>query len=126
MLEDNKTLMHRYFFYNFLISAGFQDLLILAGTMSHLNPIFTLSDFRCQLFLTLNTVVCQIARSKQLNDQVDAAIIGDFIMEQSSLVSSKTLKVRDFQESGETATVALIRMITSNMQIILQDCFRAQ
>jgi hypothetical protein len=119
MLEENKTLMHRYFFYNFLISAGFQDLLILAGTMSHLNPNFTLSDFRCQLFLTLNTVVCQIARSKQLNDQVDAAIIGDFIMEQSSLVSSKNLKVRDFQESGETATVALIRMITSNMQIIL-------
>lgn len=126
MLEENKILMHRYFFYNFLISAGFQDLLILAGTMSNLNPNFTLTDFRGQLFHTLNMIVFQIARSKHLNDQVDAAIIGDFIMDNSSLVSSKELKVRDFQESGETATVALIRMITSNLQIILQDCFRAQ
>jgi|LauGreDrversion4_2_1035121.scaffolds.fasta_scaffold127251_2 hypothetical protein len=45
-LEENKTLMHRYFFYNFLISAGFQDLLILATTMSQINPNFTLTDFR--------------------------------------------------------------------------------
>jgi len=49
-LDDNKTLMHRYFFYNFLISAGFQDLLMLATTMSQLNPNFTLTDFRHQLF----------------------------------------------------------------------------
>lgn len=68
MLEDNKTLMHRYFFYNFLISAGYQDLLILAGKLSNLNPNFTLSDFRSQLFHTLNMVVCQIGRSRQLND----------------------------------------------------------
>ena len=47
------------------------------------------------------------------------------ILEHSSYTGSKGLKVRDLQDSGETATVALIRMLTSNLQIILQDHFRA-
>jgi len=49
--------MHRYFFYNFLISAGFQDFLVLAKTMSQMNPNFTLTDFREQLFSTLSVIV---------------------------------------------------------------------
>ena len=87
--------MHRYFFFNFLISAGFQDLLMLATTMSQMNPNFTLTDFREQLFHTLSGIACQLTTSKSLNDQIDAAIIGDVVMEHISLVQNQTLKVRD-------------------------------
>ena len=87
--------MHRYFFYNFLISAGFQDLLILATTMSDLNPGFTLNDFREQLFNTLAMICHQLSCSKKLNDQVDAAIIGEVIVEKTIIGNREQMKVRD-------------------------------
>ncbi len=63
------------------------------------------------MFKTINIIFIQLAQSKALNDSLDAAIFTDIIKE----FGYSNLKAKDLQEAGESATVALIRMITTNL-----------
>jgi hypothetical protein len=115
-LSENKTLLHRYFFYNFLVSAGLMDIFALSRTIG------IYSDMHETIYNTLSHMTLQLSQ-RPLNDTLDEAIITDVLSENNSIggAAAVELKVKDLQESGESACVTLIKMITTNMELVVTD-----
>jgi hypothetical protein len=71
-IGENKILLQRYFFYNFMISAALTEFLALSKSIG-LYP-----DMHESIFGTLSHLMSQLS-SKPLNDSLDEAIINDVI-----------------------------------------------
>lgn len=129
-ISENKILLQRYFFFNFLVSASLTEFLALSKSIG------LYQDMHESIYTTLSHLVCQLS-SKPLNDSLDEAVIND-VIEQSAKVdrirlhhidtvqgsiraNSVAVKVKDLQESGESTTVALIRMLTTNIVMVVND-----
>ncbi len=71
-IAENKILLQRYFFYNFLVSASLTELLVLSKSIG------IYQDMHDSIYATLSHLICQLS-SKPLNDTLDEAVINDVI-----------------------------------------------
>lgn len=97
-IAENKILLQRYFFYNFMISAALTEFIALSKSIG-LYP-----DMHESIFSTLSHLMCQLS-TKSLNDSLDEAIINDVI--NSSANMDRIKQYQSDTAQGSKKTIAL-------------------